>query len=276
MRSVRRASVVTALIALFALATAPSVVAANSVTEQLISRLNRQLLYMAVPIAVLVEVILLYTVWRFHDNDEPSPTRENRQLEITWTIATALVLLFVGTASFHVLAHPMVTSTPETAHGDYQPGDAPEDAVEVHVTTEQWAYTFDYPDANVTTSEELVVPANRTVYMYVTSEDVIHSIHVPALGLKQDAFPDQYQLIRTRPTETGEYRLYCAELCGTGHAEMLSTLRVVEEEEYETWLEQGGSNSTADGTASGDGTPTGGSNSTDGTPTDESSAGGGA
>lgn len=274
MRSVRRASVVTALIALFALATAPSVVAANSVTEQLISRLNRQLLYMAVPIAVLVEVILLYTVWRFHDNDEPSPTRENRQLEITWTIATALVLLFVGTASFHVLAHPMVTSTPETAHGDIQPGDAPEDAVEVHVTTEQWAYTFDYPDANVTTSEELVVPANRTVYMYVTSEDVIHSIHVPALGLKQDAFPDQYQLIRTRPTETGEYRLYCAELCGTGHAEMLSTLRVVEEEEYETWLEQGGSNSTADGTASGDGTPTAVSNSTDGTPTDESSAGG--
>ena len=271
MRSVRRASALTALLALFALATGPSVVAASSVTEQLISRLNRQLLYMAVPIAVLVEVILLYTVWRFHDNDDPSPTRENRQLEITWTIATALVLLFVGTASFHVLAHPMVTSTPETAHGDYQPGEAPDDAVEVQITTEQWAYTFDYPDADVTTSEELVIPANRTVYMYVTSEDVIHSVHVPALGLKQDAFPDQYQLIRTVPTETGEYRLYCAELCGTGHAEMLSTVRVVDQAEYETWLEQGGSNATANETAAGDTAPSG-SNSTDGTPTGDSNA----
>ena len=274
MRSVRRASAATALIGLFALATGPSVVAASSVTEQLISRLNRQLLYMAVPIAVLVEVILLYTVWRFHDNDEPSPTRENRQLEITWTIATALVLLFVGTASFHVLAHPLVTTTPETAHGGFQQGEAPDDAVEVNVTTEQWAYTFDYPGSNVTTNQTLVLPTNRTVYMYVISEDVIHSIHVPDLGLKQDAFPNQYNLIRTRITETGEYRLYCAELCGVGHAEMVSSVTVVEEEEFETWLEQGGSSSAVNGTASGEGASSGGSNSTDGTPTDGASTGG--
>ena len=264
MRSARRASVVSALVVLFVLATVPSVVAAGSVTEALISRLNRQLLYMAVPIAVLVEVILAYTVWRFHDNEDPQPTRENRQLEITWTIATALVLLFVGTASFHVLAHPLVTSTPETAHGDFQPGDTPDDAVEVHVTTEQWAYTFDYPRANVTTDEALVLPTNRTVYLYVTSEDVIHSIHVPELGLKQDAFPDEYHLVRTELTGTGQYRLYCAELCGVGHAEMLSTVRVVEEETYDTWLEEGGP-------------PPGGENSTDAAsgdaPTNESATG---
>lgn len=254
MRSAPRASVVAALVALFLLATVPGVVAAGSVTEGLISRLNRQLLYMAVPIAVLVEVILAYTVWRFHDNEDPEPTRENRQLEITWTIATALVLLFVGTASFHVLAHPMVASTPGTTHGDYQPGDTPEDAVEVHVTAEQWAYTFEYPRANATTDEALVLPANRTVYLYVTAEDVIHSVHVPELGLKQDAFPGEYQLIRTELTETGEYRLYCAELCGVGHAEMLSTVRVVEEEEYDSWLDEqaanGGSGSSAGENAS--------------------------
>lgn len=271
MRSARRASVVHALIVLFVLATVPSVVAAGSVTEALISRLNRQLLYMAVPIAVLVEVILAYTVWRFHDNEDPQPTRENRQLEITWTIATALVLLFVGTASFHVLAHPMVTSTPETAHGDLQPGDTPEDAVEVHVTTEQWAYTFDYPRENVTTDEALVLPANRTVYMYVTSEDVIHSVHVPELGLKQDAFPGEYQLIRTELTGTGEYRLYCAELCGTGHAEMLSTVRVVEEDTYEAWLEEGGE---PPGAGNSTNASTAGDASTNGSTSNESATGG--
>lgn len=252
MRKAQRASVVSALCVLFALATVPAVVAAGSVTEALISRLNRQLLYMAVPIAVLVEVILAYTVWRFHDNEDPLPTRENRQLEITWTVATALVLLFVGTASFHVLAHPMVASTPENTHGDYQPGDTPEDAVEVRVTAQQWNYSFEYPRANVTTREALVLPANRTVYVYVTSEDVIHSVHVPELGLKQDAFPGQYQLIRTELTGTGEYRLYCAELCGVGHAEMLSTVRVVEDEEFQAWLEEGGA-------------PPGGTNGTDAT-----------
>lgn len=267
MRSARRASVVTVLVTLFALLTGPSVVlAADSVTEQLIGRLNRQLLYLAVPIAILVEVILGYTVWRFHDNDAPGPTRENRQLEITWTIATALVLLFVGTASFHVLAHPMMSSTPETVQGDYEPGDTPESALEVHVTAEQWAYSFEYPRANVTTDEALVLPTNRTVYLYVTSEDVIHSVHVPDLGLKQDAFPEGYQLIRTELWETGEYRLYCAELCGVGHAEMLSTVRVVEEPVFEAWLESGGpppgaenaTNGTATGDSGTDGTTSGG------------------
>lgn len=265
MRSARRAPVLAALSALFVLAAVPAVVAAGSVTEGLIGRLNRQLLYLAVPIAVLVEVILAYTVWRFHGNEDPQPTRENRQLEITWTVATALVLLFVGTASFHVLAHPMVTSTPGSTHGDYQPGDTPEDAVEVHVTAEQWAYAFEYPRANVTTEEALVLPANRTVYVYVTSEDVIHSVHVPELGLKQDAFPGEYQLIRTELTGTGEYRLYCAELCGVGHAEMLSTVRVVEDDAFRSWLEEGGpppggenGTNTNNGTSSTNGTAGGG------------------
>ena len=237
MRSARRARFA-ALLALLALATVPSAALASSVTGELIGRLNRQLLYMAVPIAILVEVILAYTVWRFHDNDEPKPTRENRQLEITWTVATALVLLFVGTASFHVLAHPMVSSTPGDTHGDYQPGETPADAVEAHVVAEQFSYTFEYPGENVTTDEALVLPANRTVYVYVTSRDVIHSVHVPDLGLKQDAFPGEYQLIRTEVTEPGEYRLYCAELCGVGHAEMLSTVRVLEADDYESWLDE--------------------------------------
>lgn len=245
MDNARRAVAILALAGI-ALAAGPAVVAATSVTEQLVRRLNRQLLYMAVPIVVLVEFLLFYAVWRFHDSDEPRQTRENRQLEITWTVATALVLLFVGTASFHVLAHPMVSTTPEQAHGGAQPGDAPADAVEVQIVTEQWEYTFDYPDENVTTGDELVLPANRTVYLYLTSEDVIHSVHVPALGLKQDAFPGEYNLLRTELTSTGEYRLYCAEYCGASHSEMVSSVRVVNESEYRSWLDERRSESERD------------------------------
>lgn len=243
MSGIRR-TVVAATVVAVVLTTVPSVVAAQSVTDRLISQLNRQLLYLAIPIAVLVESILAYTIWRFHDNDEPIPTRENRQLEITWTVATALVLLFVGTAAFSVLASPLVAAVPNFADGGGEsgealgePGGAPEEAVEVYVTAEQWNYSFEYPDANVTTGEELVLPANRTVYLYVTAADVVHSFHAPDLGLKQDAIPGQYNLIRTVPTERGAYRLYCAELCGRGHAEMLSTIRVVGGDEYDAWLD---------------------------------------
>lgn len=249
MRSVQRALLATAL-GLLALAAIPTVTVASSVTNEFIRNLNQQLLYLAVPIAVLVELILIYTVWRFRangDDEKPQPTRENRQLEITWTIATALVLLFVGTASFTTLAQPSVSSIIDDPQSDEGPPDAPEDAIDVDIVAEQWEFTFEYPDENVTTNEALVLPENQTVYMYVTSTDVVHSVHVPELGLKQDAIPGETHLLRTTATGEGEYRLYCAELCGQGHAEMLSTVRVVDEDEYESWLEDQRSESNDDG-----------------------------
>ncbi len=236
-------TVIVVTMGLLSLAAVPAVTATDSTTEQLIQILNKQLLYIAVPIAILVEVILAYTVWRFRangdrDTDGPQPTRENRQLEITWTIATALVLLFVGTASFYTLAHPAVSTILDDPQSSQGPSEVPEDAVEVNIIAEQWEYTFEYPDENVTATETLVLPVNQTVYLHITSKDVIHSVHVPELGLKQDAIPGQFNLLQTVPTDEGEYRLYCAELCGEGHAEMLSTVRVVSEDEYESWLDE--------------------------------------
>ena len=230
------------LVAALALAVEPAAAHAglDSTTDELIWSLNSTLLWVAVPITILVEGILLYTVWRFRSNDEPSPTAENRRLEITWTVATAVILVFVGVASYQVLAHPDVTQTPETA------AEKPDDAVVVQLEAHQWYWNVGYPGEDVTltnlagTGEEhtFVLPADRPVYLEVTSADVIHALHVPGLGLKQDAMPGQTNVVRTRLTSTGEYQLYCAEYCGAAHAKMLATVRVVPPDEYEAWLDE--------------------------------------
>ena len=217
----------------------------DSATERLIRTLNQQLLYIAVPISLLVETILIYTVWRFRNNETAVPTSENRRLEVTWTVATALVLLFVGVASYQVLGAPTVSYA-----GDEAGEPLPEDAVNVTVVGQQFQWTFEYPRANTTTSEALVLPTNRTVHLSITSTDVIHAVHIPELGLKQDAIPGRYTHIRTRLTSEGTYTLYCAEYCGTGHSDMLSEVRVVSPSEYEQWLDDQRSGSQADeGTA---------------------------
>lgn len=226
------ALVVDTLAAIGRLAVLVSTGGFDSTTEELIRTLNQHLLYIAVPITLLVESILLYTVLRFRKSDEPQPTRENRRLEITWTVATALVLVFVGVASYQVLAHPAVNATPpETAT------DLPEDAVNVTITGQQFLWTFEYPDANVTSQGPLVLPTNRTIVLQITSQDVIHSVHIPGLGLKQDAIPGQFTYIETEITNEGTYRLYCAEYCGAAHSDMLAEVRVVSPAEYERWLE---------------------------------------
>ncbi|MDS0296874.1 cytochrome c oxidase subunit II [Halogeometricum luteum] len=203
----------------------------DSTTEALIQSLNLKLLYVAVPITILVEGILIYTVWRFRNNDDPKPTKENRRLEITWTVATAIILLFVGVASYQVLALPAVTATPQVTDSEQA------NATEVTVVGQQFLWTFKYPEENVTSRGTLVLPANRTVYLNITSRDVIHSVHIPELGLKQDAVPGQYNLLRTTPTSQGTYQLYCAEYCGVGHSQMTATVKVVSYDEYQQWLE---------------------------------------
>ena len=203
----------------------------DSTTEALIQSLNLKLLYIAVPITILVEGILIYTVWRFRHNDDPKPTQENRRLEITWTVATAIILLFVGVASYQVLAQPAVTTPPQVTDSDQA------NATEVTVVGQQFFWTFKYPEENVTSQGTLVLPANRTVALNITSKDVIHAVHIPELGLKQDAVPGQYNRLQTTPTSQGTYQLYCAEYCGVGHSQMTATVKVVSYDEYQQWLE---------------------------------------
>ncbi|MFB6207089.1 MAG: hypothetical protein ABEJ05_11255 [Haloglomus sp.] len=76
-RAVLRAVVGVALLAI--LGAAP-VAAQPSVNIKLINNLNEKLLYVAIPITVLVEAILFYTVYKYKDNDEAQATQENRRL----------------------------------------------------------------------------------------------------------------------------------------------------------------------------------------------------
>ncbi|MFC7095749.1 cytochrome c oxidase subunit II [Halobaculum marinum] len=225
--------VVVGVAGVVALSASPA--AAQSVNRDAIDNLNEQLLYVALPLVLFVEITLVYAVYRFRDNDDPTPTTKDSPLEITWTAATGVILLFVGVSAYFVLANPYIT--PAAASGPTVETDG--DPVEVDVVAYQWGWEFRYPDANVTTDTRLVLPRGRDVVLSLHTRDVIHSFYVPDLGLKQDAVPGQTTPIRTRATETGEYRLYCAELCGVGHARMHGTVTVVSPSAYDEWLATG-------------------------------------
>ena len=295
---------VTGLLALLALAVEPAAAQA-SLNEDLIRGLNFKLLYIAIPIAVLVEVILIYTVVKFKDSEEAKPTKENRRLEITWTVATAIILLFVGFAAYQVLGVSAIggvtaSSNPNaveaaTTHnftGAVGPPQGQADqVVEVEVVAQKYFWTFNYPEETVNGNESryvssqgtLVIPKNKTVYLHITSLDWMHSFHVPKLALKQDAFPQKYNTIRTEAYKTGTYQLYCAEYCGVGHSAMLGKVQVVSQDEYQNWLDEqksgmtgssGGSgnsssssNSTSTATPSGSPTPTASSSGSNATST---------
>jgi cytochrome c oxidase subunit 2 len=173
----------------------------------------------------LVVVLMLYSVFVFRrkgddDSDGPHITG-NVPLEITWTIVPLLIVLGFGTWGASQL-NEITAGVP--------------DELVVEITGFQFGWRFDYPEYSVT-STDLYMPVNRQVLLKLTSTDVIHSFWVPEFRIKQDAVPGMWTDLRVTASETGDYRVRCAEMCGYAHSAMYAPVVVVEPEEFDAWLE---------------------------------------
>ena len=168
----------------------------------------------AAGVFVVVELMLLVAIVRFRHREgraAPRPTHGHTLMEIGWTLAPAVILVFV--------AVPTVRTIFATA------GEAPADALKVDVIGHQWWWEFRYPELALVTANELHVPLGRVVQLSITSVDVIHSFWAPPLGGKRDAIPGHVTRIAFRPDSVGDYSGQCAEFCGVSHANM--RLRVI-------------------------------------------------
>jgi len=168
----------------------------------------------AAAVFVVVELMLLVAIVRFRHREgraAPRPTHGHTLMEIGWTLAPAVILVFV--------AVPTVRTIFATA------GEAPADALKVDVIGHQWWWEFRYPELALVTANELHVPLGRVVQLSITSADVIHSFWAPPLGGKRDAIPGHMTRIAFRPDSVGDYSGQCAEFCGASHANM--RLRVI-------------------------------------------------
>ena len=175
---------------------------------------------------VLVNGILLYSIFVFRrkkgeEDAVGANLHGNTKLEIAWTVIPLITVLFFAYLGTLVLNDISAAAA---------------DEMEVNVRARQWSWSFEYPEAGVK-STELYLPAGRKVKLTMTSEDVIHSFWVPEFRVKMDTVPGITTTLRITPSEEGTYKVRCAELCGTAHAAMLGTIRVVSPEEFEQWLQ---------------------------------------
>jgi cytochrome c oxidase subunit II len=120
---------------------------------------------------------------------------------------------------------------------------APAETLEIYSTGKRWMWRFQHIDGQ-SEINDLHVPKGRPVRVTFTSEDVLHSLYMPAFRVKADAIPGRYSSIWFTPTKTGEFHLFCAEYCGTKHSGMIGRVIVMEPNEYQAWLSGGGSGQT--------------------------------
>lgn len=117
---------------------------------------------------------------------------------------------------------------------------APPDPQVVSVVGRLWWWQVNYHDPAsgrwFAAANELRLPAGRPVHIGLASEDVIHSLWVPALGGKMDLVPGRINRLVVTAKAAGTFRGPCAEYCGTQHARMVLTVVVMPPADFERWL----------------------------------------
>lgn len=177
-------------------------------------------------------MIAFLVMYRQREGRRARYVHGNTALEIIWTVGTALIVVALG-----IMSQPLWAKIKQ---------EVPPSDVQVRVTGKQfnWEILYPGPDGKFETSDdlqmdnELHVPVDRVVQVFLTSKDVIHSFFLPNLRLKQDALPGRVIEAWFEATKTGTYEIPCAELCGFGHSGMLGHLTVHSAAEYQKWFKE--------------------------------------
>lgn len=168
-----------------------------------------------------ITAVTIYFVVKYRRSKYPEPTSQahgNWLLETIWTILPILIVLtmfWYGWTNYVGLR------------------EIPEGAMEVKATARMWSWQFEYPDGRK--ESKLYVPVNKPIKVMLYSTDVLHSFFVPAFRIKRDTVPGMESYVWFQAPEPGSYDIFCAEYCGVGHADMTTSVEVLNEEEYALW-----------------------------------------
>ena len=198
----------------------------------------------ALAVGILVWGLILWSLFAYRrrsDADFPTQFRYHVPLEILYTVVPVLMVAAI------------FGKTVEVQNTLLERQENPD--VVVNVVGKKWSWDFNYVNEDVyesgiqaqglndgepglrETLPTMVLPVDSRVEFVLTSRDVIHSFWVPQFLQKLDMVPGRVNIFQVTTTEEGSFDGKCAELCGAYHSEMLFNVKVVPQEEYDTYIQ---------------------------------------
>ena len=198
-----------------------------------------------VAVCIIVFCLLAYTLFRYRAARNPTASRtsHNTVVEVIWTVAPVLILVWIAVPSFRLLAN------------QYEP---PKAGLTIKATGHQWYWEYEYPDqggfsfdsiilsdadakkhgdpAKLGVDNRVVVPVGTTVRVLTTAADVIHAWAMPSFWVQMDAVPGRINETWFKVDRPGVYYGQCFQLCGTKHAFMPIAVEVVSKARFAQWV----------------------------------------
>lgn len=199
----------------------------------------------------------LYVLWRFSvrrntkADHEGSTSKIPKYTEIAVVVAEAFLLIGVAIPIWAKTVDNFPKPENSTViqvmaqqyawNARYPGADGKFGRQDMKLITDQNVFGVDPADANGTDDiqvfNEIHVPINKPVLIYLSSKDVIHSMKLVAMRVTQDAIPGLRIPFTFTPNKEGKFQIVCAQLCGPAHAAMAGGFVIVDSpENYDKWL----------------------------------------
>lgn len=167
---------------------------------------------------------------------------EGQLIETTWTIAPAIILVFIAIPSLRLL---------------YLIDEIHNPAITLKAVGHQWYWRYEYSDFTklefdsyiipqeenqartfrlLDTDNRIVLPINSPIRLVVTAADVLHSWTIPRLGVKTDATPGRLNQVRFSINHPGILYGQCSEICGANHRFIPITIERVSANQFINWV----------------------------------------
>uniref|UniRef100_I6UBP6 Cytochrome c oxidase subunit 2 n=7 Tax=Drepanotermes TaxID=62949 RepID=I6UBP6_9NEOP len=211
---------------------------ASPVMEQLIFFHDHALMIM-----LMIITTVLYTMVSIIQNKQTTRfILEGQMLETIWTIAPAIILVFIAIPSLRLL---------------YLMDEIHNPVMTLKAVGHQWYWSYEYSDFTklefdsymvqqedqqidtfrlLDTDNRIVLPMNSPIRMIVTAADVLHSWTVPSLGVKTDATPGRLNQVSFSINRPGLLYGQCSEICGANHSFMPIVVESVSTNQFINWV----------------------------------------
>nr|YP_010946572.1 cytochrome c oxidase subunit II [Margattea concava]WGO57290.1 cytochrome c oxidase subunit II [Margattea concava] len=167
---------------------------------------------------------------------------EGQMIEVAWTIAPAIILIFIALPSLRLL---------------YLMDEINKPMLTLKTIGHQWYWSYEYSDflkiefdsymlpQNELSEKEfrlldvdnrVTIPMNTFIRIIITAADVLHAWTIPSLGVKADAVPgrlNQSSFLFNRP---GIFYGQCSEICGANHSFMPIVMESIPVNKFINWI----------------------------------------
>jgi cytochrome o ubiquinol oxidase subunit 2 len=193
---------------------------------------------MLVVVVPVIALTLAFAWWYRASNKRaayrPDWSYSGRIELVVWSIPVMVVILLAAVA--WTGSHDL-----DPAHkikADAKP-------IRIEVVSLDWKWLFIYPDLQIATVNQLVVPTGVPLEFMLTSANVMNAFFVPQLGSQIYTMPGMRTHLNLLAERAGDYPGFSSNFSGDGFSDMRFLVRAMPASEFSSWHERTASEAPA-------------------------------